>query len=170
MGFVKDAAKVEPIAIRLKNDKLGLGSKDPFSTQYYESIETKKRKEIEDQSNEQAYVYSRRKVVKSSQITSDLKKIRSACQSLDEKNNIEKHWFWPEDAKVRDIRDQDFYFKKEQDTLDMFQQLPEDEKLEMINEYVRSRYYYCVWCGLAYTTREEMLNECPGNSREIHDE
>ena len=47
--------------------------------------------------------------------------------------------------------------------------LPE-EKLQMITEYLRSQYLYCLWCGITFSDLEDMNSSCPGLTREDHDE
>ena len=44
------------------------------------------------------------------------------------------------------------------------------EQLQMITEYLRSQYYYCLWCGITFTDCEDMVSTCPGPTREDHDE
>ena len=45
-----------------------------------------------------------------------------------------------------------------------------DEKLQMITEYLRSQYFYCLWCGISFADADDMRSNCPGSSREDHDD
>lgn len=47
--------------------------------------------------------------------------------------------------------------------------LPE-EQLQMITEYLRSQYLYCLWCGITFSDSKDMCSTCPGFTREDHDE
>ena len=43
------------------------------------------------------------------------------------------------------------------------------EKLGMVVMYLRTTHLFCLYCGIAFTSVQEML-ECPGNTREDHDD
>lgn len=45
-----------------------------------------------------------------------------------------------------------------------------EEQLQMITEYLRSQYLYCLWCGITFSDLEDMNTSCPGLTREDHDE
>ena len=47
--------------------------------------------------------------------------------------------------------------------------LPEEE-LNIITEYLRSQYLYCLWCGITFSDTEDMSTNCPGSTRYDHDE
>ena len=44
------------------------------------------------------------------------------------------------------------------------------EQLQMITEYLRSQYHYCLWCGITFADSDDMESTCPGSTREDHDE
>jgi hypothetical protein len=41
-------------------------------------------------------------------------------------------------------------------------------QLEQLLSYLRSRFYYCYFCGAAYASQEELLQACPGAREEDH--
>ena len=47
--------------------------------------------------------------------------------------------------------------------------LPE-EQLQMITEYLRAQYRYCLWCGITFSDSDDMKNTCPGSTRDDQDE
>ena len=46
--------------------------------------------------------------------------------------------------------------------------LPE-EQLQIINEYLRSQYLYCLWCGITFSDNEDFSSNCPGSTRDDHE-
>merc|ERR1712098_108923 len=42
------------------------------------------------------------------------------------------------------------------------------EKLEMVTRYLRNTYKYCIWCGTAFDSIEDLNSNCPGNSAAAH--
>lgn len=52
-------------------------------------------------------------------------------------------------------------------------ELPENEITEWLMEltiYLRAAHCYCVWCGAQYDSNEELENNCPGRTREEHED
>lgn len=45
----------------------------------------------------------------------------------------------------------------------------EAETLLAITEHLRTKYFYCHWCGCRYDDKDELEEECPGNSAEDHE-
>ena len=45
-----------------------------------------------------------------------------------------------------------------------------EEQLQIINEYLREQYLYCLWCGITFSDFEDMSSACPGLSREEHED
>jgi len=46
--------------------------------------------------------------------------------------------------------------------------LPE-EQLNIITEYLRSQYLYCLWCGITFSDNQDMSSNCPGSTRDDHE-
>ena len=45
-----------------------------------------------------------------------------------------------------------------------------EEQLQIIIEYLREQYLYCLWCGITFSDCEDMSSACPGISREEHED
>ena len=52
-------------------------------------------------------------------------------------------------------------------TLDDFNALEVDEKLQRVVDYLRNEYYYCFWCKFTYP--DQAMEGCPGDTEEDHD-
>ena len=44
-----------------------------------------------------------------------------------------------------------------------------EEQLQIINEYLRSQYLYCLWCGITFSDNEDFSSNCPGSTRDDHE-
>ncbi|XP_029642886.1 G patch domain-containing protein 11 isoform X3 [Octopus sinensis] len=44
-----------------------------------------------------------------------------------------------------------------------------EEKLEMVIDYLRNTYFYCLWCGATFDSIKDMDENCPGNCRSAHE-
>ena len=53
----------------------------------------------------------------------------------------------------------------EEPPLDM---LPPRVQVLIVNDYLRRQHRYCLWCGLAYPSIDEMERACPGTTRDSH--
>ncbi|KAH7640037.1 g patch domain-containing protein 11 [Dermatophagoides farinae] len=54
-----------------------------------------------------------------------------------------------------------------------FDQIDQDkflryQRLEQLDHYVRSEYFYCLWCGCRYDSNDDLIDNCPGNTRQLH--
>ena len=45
-----------------------------------------------------------------------------------------------------------------------------EEMLSIITGYLRTEHIYCVWCGIAFSDLDDLNTNCPGNSRDDHDD
>ena len=107
---------------------------------------------------------------------------------MDEKNEISEPsqtFFWPKIVKeeVKEDEEEDLEEKEDTESLekeiaekeieekeDEEEEIPSSEKLEILTEYLRNTYFYCVWCGTAYNDTEDLHQNCPGNTRQDHDD
>ncbi|KOX69834.1 Coiled-coil domain-containing protein 75 [Melipona quadrifasciata] len=96
-------------------------------------------------------------------LKTDLYKSQKVCQKLDMQQEIEKPreiWFWlPQD-------DEDD--KDNSDTEEDDDSLSVDEKLEILTKYLREKYFYCIWCGVAFLDEDDLRDNCPGSTRNDH--
>ena len=45
-----------------------------------------------------------------------------------------------------------------------------EEMLTMLTGYLRSEHLYCLWCGITFSDGEDLTSNCPGSTREDHDD
>ena len=91
-------------------------------------------------------------------------------------------WFWPkaiqettedaseglEEPKIKDITNEEEEVEEEEDEEEI--DIPPEEMLKIITEYLRTEYLFCIWCGITFENTEDLNNACPGNSRDDHDD
>lgn len=153
-GLGKDGTGIkEPIQVKLKYDKLGIGS---------EEAEQKKREETEYQRNLKALrqeLYYNMKVqvykdhVKEKanirNVRKDLRQAQDAIEMLDEENGRPRNKLLLGDDEDCDV-----------DVL--------TAHLGRMIEYLRTTYHYCIYCGCAYNDDDDMNANCPGWGRDVH--
>lgn len=99
----------------------------------------------------------------------DLYKSQKVCEQLDSQREVKEpreSWFWlprtnESDSETEESEDDD----DEEDEADS---LPIDEKLEILTKYLREKYFYCIWCGVAYQDEDDLRDNCPGCTRNDH--
>ena len=42
--------------------------------------------------------------------------------------------------------------------------------LAEITEYMRVKYFYCIYCGATFNDEKDLTDNCPGNAKDLHDE
>jgi hypothetical protein len=101
---------------------------------------------------------------------------RVAIQELDERHGETKYKFlWPSTSlgteDVGDAGDAD-----DESSRDMIVTRSEWEgavdavfvRLALARAYLRSQYFYCLYCGVEYSSGEELESKCPGETEEDH--
>ncbi|KAG8224523.1 hypothetical protein J437_LFUL004214 [Ladona fulva] len=179
---------IVPVKIEVKGDRSGLGRKS--STKLV--MEAKKRAEEKTESLEESKVTTqdfRKRItsdVKRRHAETDLVSSQRACYNLDLENGYDepvKRWYWPVeviekvDEALKDYEDQVYgrllgrkrkrKDSKEEDIAED-EEIGTDEKLAELTEYLRSTYFYCVWCGATFSGKSDIAKYCPGPSRELH--
>ncbi|XP_064623477.1 G patch domain-containing protein 11-like isoform X2 [Lineus longissimus] len=127
----------------------------------------------------------------------DLMKSQRVCEQLDtEKKGLKQPletFFWPEALLKPAAQDVDFGDVEDDDDdkpSDYYQLPPDEEKedegeqpepeeeecnleepdqLAVLTEYLRSTYFYCLWCGITYNDSEDLEDNCPGDTSTDHD-
>ncbi|KAI6213329.1 hypothetical protein M3Y94_00137600 [Aphelenchoides besseyi] len=129
-------------------------------------------------------------------LIADIVRARKACQDLDMRCGIEKPiqpHLWPIHRRadpaisdeidnptsikrmrmVEEIVYKHFYSNGEEAEPECaLDEMEEDDlvhRLSVVDGYVRERHFYCLWCGCAYESAEELLNLCPGPLKDDHD-
>ncbi len=109
--------------------------------------------------------HSRQRRLKLCQV--DLHRSQKSCQQLDQDGGHSEpaeSWFWPppppkpEEGEGEQAAEEDEV------------ELEADEQLSILTAYLRQEYRYCLWCGSRYDDQGSMAAECPGDTREAHDE
>jgi hypothetical protein len=96
------------------------------------------------------------------QVKTDLKKSQKSCQHLDTANGHNEPlagWYWG-DYEQQDDDDDGL---NNQDIPDN-----EEEQLMILTDYLRREYFYCLWCGVNYSSEIEMVQNCPGSNFQSH--
>ena len=112
-------------------------------------------------------------------VEADLRKSRKVCQQLDLAKNPEngtpvETWFWPEKPVERLLDDEPSSSvveeQEEDDEDEEGCEFEPHEMLEMLTRYLRGEHVYCIWCGTSFEDEGDLGRNCPGSTREDHDE
>ena len=164
MGY-KEGAKLgnnsphgltEPIAIRIHPSRSGLGEEKEKKEKVRLKEEVKSKFTRQIQSTYQDHLkqkyYSKR-------LQSDIDKCQAVCERLDrEKLQLEESPLWR--SKQDEHKEEDIDEEDEQHSM--------EAQLQRLTCYLRETHWYCVWCGQAFETLEELQETCPGNERDLH--
>lgn len=156
-----ESGMTEPIGVEVKLDRHGLGK----------GI---KRKEMEnkgtsvsDKLNNKSMKDFRGRIAqkKAEQLLKlDLDKSKKICEQLDRQLKIEKPieaWFWlPQD--IESDSDTEEIEETEKNSP------PNTEQLEILTKYLREKHFYCIWCVVTFHSKDDLSNNCPGNTRDDH--
>lgn len=163
----------EPISINIKTNRSGLGkiTKPKLTTK----INTTNKLD-----NLNATDFRERMAMKKAQqlIEHDLCTSRKACQQLDTNNNVDspvQPWYWPiiekkdsiNDEKVDEEKEEEEEAEDNEEETDI-PEVPIIEQLNILTDYLRNTYYYCIWCGATYDSLNDLNDNCPGNNRNEH--
>ncbi|KAJ3272057.1 G patch domain-containing protein 11 [Terramyces sp. JEL0728] len=169
LGNTKDAI-TEPIQISLNSakDKSGIGNR----SYKFETVKDKQLKETKSKQESKSFVNNRQQIYKEKMLESDLKKLRQSCMAMDEQNGIDENEYWPTDLQKKPTRVLGQYNTEilEEQEEESFETKPLVEKVELVNTYLRGKYFYCVWCGCVFKDEADLDRNCPGDEREDHDE
>lgn len=157
----------EPIPVEVKADRQGLGK--TLKKSLYKNTDAKlNNMNTTDFRNRLAREKTERVQ------RGDLRKSQKVCQELDIKKNVEKpneSWFWPEnkeDETVNDTTADEGDTNVNETDTDDEQFLDDIEKLNILTKYLRTRYFYCIWCGTRFNDEDDLRDSCPGNTRDDH--
>ena len=113
-----------------------------------------------------------------------LRYIRQAQKSafdLDSRENLkypENRLFWPPKVaenisrpkRPRIIDDDYEEFNAEIIEEDEEPEFDPAQLLLGITTYLREKYFFCIYCGATFSDMADLLQNCPGNSPQLHDE
>lgn len=175
LGKTGQGGIMEPIGITVKVNRKGLGREAAVlqikqrQQQLAREKMLKRAKAPEFDPNE-----FRMRMVRNSQlkqVEGDLSRCQRTCQRLDIEMQFEDptiNWFWPEKRKEPRAEDDSEEEEEEDEPDDEEVQYEPHEKLELINDYLRTTHLYCNWCGVKYESLEDMTTNCPGTTRDDH--
>lgn len=173
LGKTGEDGIVEPIGIQVKNDRGGLGR--DAAIKEIQEYRAKARLKRLNEGNEQITPeeYRRQMALKSQtkQIDYDLVKAQKACEKLDRDLNVSypiMKWFWPENRLPVTSDDEDEEISDKQKKEEEQEKYDNTEKLEMLTRYLRSCYFYCIYCGVKYENATDIQSNCPGPSKDDH--
>ncbi|XP_055696479.1 G patch domain-containing protein 11 [Lutzomyia longipalpis] len=173
IGKTGNQGIVEPIGITVKSGRGGLGREAALK-----QLEERKREILRqrllakgDTEPTSAEEFRNRMFRKAEnrQIEADLGKCQRTCERLDlslEITEPEMEWFWPPKPKEKEETEEDE--NDEESEEDEEEDFEPAEKLEMLTNYVRSMHLYCHWCGVKYNDVDDLVNSCPGVTKDDH--
>uniref|UniRef100_A0A5S6R0P3 G patch domain-containing protein 11 n=1 Tax=Trichuris muris TaxID=70415 RepID=A0A5S6R0P3_TRIMR len=167
-GVTKGPLK-EPLPVTLKSDRSGLG--------HSEEIARKAKAKLEDliavsRSSQTDYIARKREEELYRTLTRDLRMARKACYDLDCTAGVETPVmtsFWPKSALQ--VLEEDESDRQDNRSPTAPPKLSAEEitsLLKSLVEYLRSTYFYCLWCSVKYEGLEDMNENCPGDLAELH--
>ena len=182
--------RAEPIPFEVKNNRTGLGRDAVIK----EIKQTKAKLRSIQQSvtaaskdiSTQDFRAAQSMKIRAKRIEGDLFRSQKACRQLDlakEFTEPVEAWFWPkniqeapesiepdeEEVKIREIVEDENEEEEENEDVDEIE-IPPEEMLRIVTEYLRTEYLFCIWCGITFSDIEDLQNACPGKTREDHDD
>ncbi|TPX72288.1 hypothetical protein SpCBS45565_g00704 [Spizellomyces sp. 'palustris'] len=162
-------ARVEPITVNLKQDRQGIGLADPVAIKRQRSEEQQRALEHEQEEARQDYRMLMNKRFAEKRLVADLRKARLQCEDLDRAKGLERNEFWFPEKRQTLVDDNGIPLEEEEEVPTEFESMEPSLQLMAVTIYLRTLHYYCLWCGEAYPTAEDLDNTCPGDTAESHD-
>ena len=152
----------EPIQVEIKNDRVGLGKTD--------TVKVKTENRLQKEKQEEAFVEKMSMKQEKRLLELDLQKARLAIMAADEQVS-KKSIYWLQKNQHVGI---DGYCSEVIDVVDSvqeeFEASSDSNKLYECIQYLRKNYFYCIWCSSTFTDMNDMLENCPGNTRILHED
>nr|CAD7448124.1 unnamed protein product [Timema bartmani] len=187
---VVGSGRVEPVTIALKTDRQGIGRETALRRLAVEKAAIRQRQR---QRREQEFTVENFRAHRSQkhleiQTAKDLRSCQRVCEGLDKGQGYDEPaepWFWltrekeddddddhddkveGQDEKTR-TADESGEGDDEEEEEEAEIEFQPSEKLDMLSNYLRQTYCYCVWCGTQYDDDKDMRDNCPGPTRDDH--
>ena len=169
-----NTGRVEPIPVLVKEGRAGFGRDETMRKLAIEKcriIEQKTAQMVSD-FDPGAFRAQMREKHMARRLESDLFTAQKSCKVLDERKEYTEpaeKFFWPkvEIKKNEDDEDAEEEEQPEEEEEDLFTVV---EKLNLLLTYIRLEHFYCLYCGISYESQEDMDQNCPGISRDDHDD
>ncbi len=185
LGKDKTSGRTEPIPISLKNDRGGLGREAARKQIKATRIKLLSEKVAKTLTSTTDFRALQSQKLKAKRVEGDLFRAQKSCRQLDMAKNCTEpieSWFWPKviQAELEDVNEaveaseaqitEIVQEETEEDDLEAEVEIPSEEMLRIVTEYLRAEYLFCIWCGITFESNEDLSQTCPGNSREDHDD
>ncbi|KAM7362578.1 G patch domain-containing protein 11-like [Cochliomyia hominivorax] len=165
---------IEPIGITIKSDRQGLGRETALK-----ELKERRKKIREDRLKKQLggetsiEDFRRRTTQKHEEkfVLNALRRCEVTCENLDLEAKLEKPemlWFWPARVNVPEEQEEFKKQENENDYEDLEEEFSNQEKLEMLTNYLRTSYLFCYWCGERYHNEQDLNDNCPGLTKDEH--
>nr|XP_002129492.1 G patch domain-containing protein 11-like [Ciona intestinalis] len=157
--------RIEPVPISVKANRTGLG-KDELEKQRkaarkkMETFMLQQRAKVEHNRRED-FRFRMSEKFALQLLEKDLNKSQKACHTLDSAGDVtepEMYFYWPEMCTSPEEEEE----KEDQHSV--------NEKLVLITEYLRTKYFYCIWCATKYNDLNDIKSNCPGDTANSHDD
>lgn len=169
--------RLEPVPIDLKPSKGGVGLEEERKRRgdQIQKMRTEKKIKVEKE-----WKQSIKTKLNDKGISKDLIKSQKACEQLDFRKNIKEpleKYYWPKeflkskedkDSEIDDDDDDDD--SNDEDNDDDDNELSKTDQLERLTEYLRTTYFYCIWCAIEFNDSDDMISNCPGKTSTDHDD
>ncbi|KAI8851436.1 hypothetical protein BC829DRAFT_116678 [Chytridium lagenaria] len=162
---------LEPLSITMRTDKragLTLSTRSPPLTND-DDQPSKRLKELPESDFRTSVI--RRQEVK--RMTGELYRARRTVQTLDEGAGRERHGMWIEEKKKEGGEEGTEVVEVVEEEVEEIQEEPDvklrRELLEVVR-YLRTMYFYCLWCGDRFKDEAELTQYCPGEWKDDHDD
>jgi hypothetical protein len=163
-----DSGILDPIAVKLKHGRGGIGTVNANEVQLQKSKRNQESFEEDIKARQAKFVSSMQARYSSRLVDEDLSKARLALMSLEEQHGLPRTHLWPPLPKSIPIEG------KESISIapvpHEFEMIPNTEKLWIINNILREKYWYCIWCGTVFDDSSDLRANCPGNERNDHED
>lgn len=167
---------VEPVPVKLKTSRSGLGQEEIIENQKRkreQAFEQEKLKQQKLESEQKANYFDHVSLkYKERQLRKSIKDARIACEKFDREQGIEENPFWlsMKEEEPKDVEQTAEKEEEEEDEANQnpFEQIPLVDQLTLVTEYIREQYHYCIYCGIEFTSKLDLQDNCPGNDKELH--
>ncbi|XP_037785828.1 G patch domain-containing protein 11-like [Penaeus monodon] len=163
--------KLEPIAVELKADRVGLGWQEMISEHRKKQQEIKRQKQEKhkEEIDPEKFRARMRNQQQEKLINADLMKSQRICHQMDSKaelNEPVEPWFWPKYALKKESEEDE----EEEEEVEEELEFEPEEQLNILTAYLKATYCYCIWCGTVYDDERDFKQNCPGQTRADHDD
>lgn len=165
------AGITEPINIKVKESSSGVG-KERHDEEVISKL--RKMKEKKDETIFKKYQNTKAEKVALVFMKKDYYKAQRICEELDSRQHMEYpfeefYWTWETMSKMKEITEENEEDGGEKEGEQEKEIEPCEENLKSIIDYLRSTYFYCIYCAITGANDQDLKQHCPGAYRSDHD-